>query len=607
MTTEMVITKSGRRMFPSFKVRVTGLDRNVKYIMLLDIISRDEHRYKFQNGKWTVAGKADPEPYRKPYIHPDSPTTGEEWMHKPISFHKLKLTNNVAERQPFQAVLNSMHKYIPRFHIVRADHLNKMNMADFVTFIFDETEFIAVTAYQNERITQLKIDNNPFAKGFRDNGSGRREKKGLRLRYKHSLNKVDNYEDLDGLDRDLMKMHSVDGFGINENMKFRLHSSINSPSYTNRSLFNQDRNLSNHPGFDLKSSTRTLSTSNHIKTKSPNSSSYYGSPDHFSSYSVLNFNAVSCNYNSNNTNKSNDLSLVTDLSTDKQITSKDLLSSSSSSSPHQMWSGCFDHVSPNSTFIPTSLSRSQHTVHHCPKICKSLYFNEVNKVNKTSIEHYAAKGQNHLSTEYHNQTSQLSDNNDDDDDSNNKSNSITAFVTSELTFSSINSSTLPCSVMTTVPSCHFLQSPQLTSSALNTISAFTGSDLQLMSDNLKRSYEVMSRYFPENCNSIQLRDDLSSSKLCCSPNKKQCTDEEINTPINKQLSHHINGHDDNTDNKKIVNEFRNTSGLKSEHELSHPLKTRCSLSSTSSSSSSSSSLPHMNSLKRGFNISCLLE
>ncbi|VDP98142.1 unnamed protein product [Trichobilharzia regenti] len=150
-------------MFPSFKVRVTGLDRTAKYIMLLDIVSRDEHRYKFQNGKWTIAGKADPEPY--------------QWMHKPISFHKLKLTNNVTERQSFQAVLNSMHKYIPRFHIVRADHLNKMNMADFVTFIFDETEFIAVTAYQNERITQLKIDNNPFAKGFRDNGSGRREKK----------------------------------------------------------------------------------------------------------------------------------------------------------------------------------------------------------------------------------------------------------------------------------------------------------------------------------------------------------------------------------------------------------------------------------------------
>jgi hypothetical protein len=36
------------------------------------------------------------------------------------------------------------------------------------TFVFSETKFIAVTAYQNHRITQLKIASNPFAKGFRD-------------------------------------------------------------------------------------------------------------------------------------------------------------------------------------------------------------------------------------------------------------------------------------------------------------------------------------------------------------------------------------------------------------------------------------------------------
>ena len=33
---------------------------------------------------------------------------------------------------------------------------------------FPETTFIAVTAYQNDKITQLKIQNNPFAKAFRD-------------------------------------------------------------------------------------------------------------------------------------------------------------------------------------------------------------------------------------------------------------------------------------------------------------------------------------------------------------------------------------------------------------------------------------------------------
>ncbi|KAH0550246.1 hypothetical protein KQX54_018351 [Cotesia glomerata] len=74
-------------------------------------------------------------------------------------------------------ILNSMHKYQPRFHLVRANDVLKLPYSTFRSYVFKETEFIAVTAYQNEKITQLKIDNNPFAKGFRDTGAGKREKK----------------------------------------------------------------------------------------------------------------------------------------------------------------------------------------------------------------------------------------------------------------------------------------------------------------------------------------------------------------------------------------------------------------------------------------------
>lgn len=89
-----------------------------------------------------------------------------------------------------------MHKYQPRFHLVRTTDILKLPYSTFRTYVFKETEFIAVTAYQNEKvsaegfedettadfkflpqITQLKIDNNPFAKGFRDTGAGKREKK----------------------------------------------------------------------------------------------------------------------------------------------------------------------------------------------------------------------------------------------------------------------------------------------------------------------------------------------------------------------------------------------------------------------------------------------
>ncbi|KAM7310430.1 T-box protein 2-like isoform X1 [Ixodes scapularis] len=184
--TEMVVTKSGRRMFPAYKVRVTGLDKKAKYIMLMDIVAADDCRYKFQNRRWVVAGKADPEMPKRMYIHPDSPSTGEQWMQKVVSFHKLKLTNNISDKHGFgfflshwQTILNSMHKYQPRFHLVRANDILKLPYSTFRTYVFKETEFIAVTAYQNEKITQLKIDNNPFAKGFRDTGAGRREKKRL--------------------------------------------------------------------------------------------------------------------------------------------------------------------------------------------------------------------------------------------------------------------------------------------------------------------------------------------------------------------------------------------------------------------------------------------
>jgi len=51
--------------------------------------------------RWMVAGKADPEMPKRMYIHPDSPATGEQWMQKVVSFHKLKLTNNISDKHGF--------------------------------------------------------------------------------------------------------------------------------------------------------------------------------------------------------------------------------------------------------------------------------------------------------------------------------------------------------------------------------------------------------------------------------------------------------------------------------------------------------------------------
>lgn len=108
-----------------------------------------------------------------------------------VSFDKLKLTNNLLDdnghvselarvtsrrrsSRRLQIILNSMHRYQPRIHCVyspsgKAEESPLMQQTQtFRTFTFAETTFISVTAYQNHRITQLKIASNPFAKGFRD-------------------------------------------------------------------------------------------------------------------------------------------------------------------------------------------------------------------------------------------------------------------------------------------------------------------------------------------------------------------------------------------------------------------------------------------------------
>ncbi|KAL6463080.1 hypothetical protein MHYP_G00274710 [Metynnis hypsauchen] len=170
VTTEMIITKAGRRMFPSYKVKVTGLNPKAKYILLMDVVAADDHRYKFADNKWSVCGKAEPAIPGRLYVHPDSPAPGAHWTRQLVSFQKLKLTNNHLD--PFgHIILNSMHKYQPRLHVVKADEKNSFGSSNtaFCTHSFPETSFIAVTSYQNHTITQLKIENNPFAKGFRGN------------------------------------------------------------------------------------------------------------------------------------------------------------------------------------------------------------------------------------------------------------------------------------------------------------------------------------------------------------------------------------------------------------------------------------------------------
>ncbi|KAM9735189.1 T-box-containing protein TBX6L-like [Menidia menidia] len=168
--TEMIITKHGRRMFPHCCISLSGLQPFTSYVIMVDMVPVDGFKYKWKREQWEVAGKAEPQPPCRTYMHPDSPAVGGHWMKQSLSFLKMKLTNNTLD-QHGHIILHSMHRYYPRFHLIQADSPYTVRWGSVQTFSFPETVFTAVTAYQNPKITKLKIDHNPFAKGFREGGT----------------------------------------------------------------------------------------------------------------------------------------------------------------------------------------------------------------------------------------------------------------------------------------------------------------------------------------------------------------------------------------------------------------------------------------------------
>nr|CAI5823797.1 unnamed protein product [Callosobruchus analis] len=148
-------------MFPTVRVSFTGIRPDQRYAVLLDIVPVDNKRYRYayHRSSWLVAGKADPPAPCRVCAHPDSPFTGEQLRKQVVSFEKVKLTNNEMDKHG-HLVLNSMHKYQPRIHLVKRNEGASGNIVDleneeYKTFIFPETIFTAVTAYQNQLVSNF--------------------------------------------------------------------------------------------------------------------------------------------------------------------------------------------------------------------------------------------------------------------------------------------------------------------------------------------------------------------------------------------------------------------------------------------------------------------
>ncbi|XP_066434011.1 T-box-containing protein TBX6L-like [Eleutherodactylus coqui] len=163
--TEMILTKNGRRMFPEFCVSLFGLDPHSHYSLCVQAVPDGENRYKWRDGAWSMSGRAEPGPPTRLYLHPESPAPGHRWMERSICFSKIRLTNKTLS-QGGQIVLQSMHRYYLRLHIINMSN-NGPHARPASSISFPETSFIAVTSYQNSRLSLLKIEENPFAKGIK--------------------------------------------------------------------------------------------------------------------------------------------------------------------------------------------------------------------------------------------------------------------------------------------------------------------------------------------------------------------------------------------------------------------------------------------------------
>lgn len=74
-----------------------------KFQVLMDILPYDgkRYRYAYHKSSWQQAGKADPPSPAKLFLHPDGPFTLDQLKRQVISFEKIKLTNNDANKHGY--------------------------------------------------------------------------------------------------------------------------------------------------------------------------------------------------------------------------------------------------------------------------------------------------------------------------------------------------------------------------------------------------------------------------------------------------------------------------------------------------------------------------
>ncbi|KAG0352878.1 T-box transcription factor tbx20 [Podila minutissima] len=175
---EMIVTQTGRSIFPYLKFRVSNLDPDSLYAIAVQIEQMDpkKHRYA-NNGRWQVDDRQIKGPAavfdQHWYYHPGSYSSGKVLMSDVISFENIRISNKTPDSKTSRScnshifLVSSFRKYRPRIRLLKYSQHDSSKSIGSWLFMFEETSFFAVTHYQNGAVNRLKTDHNPHAKAFR--------------------------------------------------------------------------------------------------------------------------------------------------------------------------------------------------------------------------------------------------------------------------------------------------------------------------------------------------------------------------------------------------------------------------------------------------------
>uniref|UniRef100_F1L9L0 T-box transcription factor tbx-8 n=1 Tax=Ascaris suum TaxID=6253 RepID=F1L9L0_ASCSU len=171
---EMIVIKSGRKLFPRVGFEVCGVEPMAHYSLALSIVRVDENRYKFEDGRWIIAGRVHsddstvPSVQRRVIQHHGGALSGTHLLKGPVYFDQLALTNDRDSEVGSKVFVQTLCKYRPHLSICRVEE-EPTTWPSEQRLLFSDAlmEFIAVTQYQNIHIVELKNQFNPYAKGQR--------------------------------------------------------------------------------------------------------------------------------------------------------------------------------------------------------------------------------------------------------------------------------------------------------------------------------------------------------------------------------------------------------------------------------------------------------